>query len=400
LAWSAWIDRGPTSDLDARINLIIIIDTIAERGDYGMRSTTSRALGLLAVTVFASTAAACGGDDSASSSADAPASITVARPEASQLSPTYTGWRVAEGQGLLDEVAERFGTNVEFINTGNDTDALTALLSGRADIAGIGVNNVMAAASQGRDLVVTPSLSVGTPIVLVGPKRYETERGTDLSLYDGARLGIYVEGTTPTADALMQDAGIDYESVPLGSTSAMLPALEAGRIDLTVMDFGSAARTVAAGDGYIVAEPDEFPDQVRDFLGGGLVYSPEFVERYPELVDAITAALINGLTSAQAAERPAEALALFTPEFQETYSDPATWELLWALVEQVIEGSDGGFSQDQLEATIEIAVAGDRITQAQADALEPNLREIFDDNRTNRAYEQLGISRPTENERS
>jgi NitT/TauT family transport system substrate-binding protein len=371
-----------------------------------MRSTTSRTLVLLAAILLALTATACGGDDDSSSASgatgssggDAPDSITIAGPEASRLSPTYSGWQIAEASGAFDEIAEDFGTEFGFQGTGANADAVTALLGGQADIAVVNAGDVLAAAAEGRDVVYTPALNVGTTVTLMGSTSNEDERGTDLSAYEGGTLGYVTEGSSGAiySKLLLDEEGIDYDGVALGHTSALLPALEGGRIDLATVDFGSTARAINDDIAYIVAGPDDYPPEVTGALGGGFVYTAEFAARYPDLVDSITAALIDGSVTAGEAEAPADALALFPQEFQDTYSEAAVWEQLWELTQVNHEPGefDGGFTQERLDATLALAVTSGRITQEQADELEPDLGQMFDDSRIDRAYETLGISRP------
>jgi ABC-type nitrate/sulfonate/bicarbonate transport system substrate-binding protein len=330
---------------------------------------------------------------------DAPDTTTIALVGASLQSPTYSAFHAARGTGGFDQLAETFATSFEYLETGNSSDALTALLSGEADLAIVQVSDVLAAAVQGRELVATPSLSVGSVITIIGPQRYEDERGTDLSNYDGARVGYTTEGSVTEfmTRAALDAAGVGYEGVALGSTTAQLSALEAGRVDLSASDHGTAARAVRDELAYLVVRPGDFPSQISDVIGGVYAYTAEFAETYPEFVDAIAAITVASYMRVVDASSPAEVLELFPQDMQELYSEPETWGLLWGLVEENIdpERFDGGFSGEQLDATVANAVDGGRITQQQADELDSTLTTIFDDTRTDRAYEILGLERPT-----
>jgi ABC-type nitrate/sulfonate/bicarbonate transport system substrate-binding protein len=192
-------------------------------------------------------------------------------------------------------------------------------------------------------------LANGGQTVLMGAKKYEKSRGTDLSKYDGAKWGFTKAGSQGEAEciAMAQKAGLDWKSqkgIAVGSISAFLPALRSGKADLVDMDPSSAAKAIDEGVGYPIANTQD-PNSIYPYQAAGmtLIAKASFVKQYPELTKAVVAAELAGTEKMrQNSADPQKILDTQSAEFKST--NGADWKTMWPLMVPAFTGLTGKFT--------------------------------------------------------
>ena len=353
----------------------------------------SRLLAALATALLLATAACSGGGSSSSAaSADAPSSITISA-VGQYLSIFGSLWASTEG---FNSVAQRFHTKITYSVYGSGGDALTALLGGSVQIAaGASATQGLKAAAAGKDLSYVANIFRGGGIVLVGAKKYEASRGTDIAKYANATFGYTSEGSTSQvfSQALVQHAGLSWSNtkhLALGAITAFEPALATGRADIVAMDPDSAAKAVADGVGYPVLNTNvaaSFAPVAGPILDNGLIVTSSFRQQYPALVQALVTAFVQGLRKVQDVTSPTAALTLMPSAFQQVHSDPKLFALSWAFSQPAFAQTDGSSPADAVSATEKLALSPDQLSK-------PQVKQFFDNSLVNAAYMQLKLKRP------
>ncbi|WP_433502949.1 ABC transporter substrate-binding protein [Pseudonocardia halophobica] len=355
----------------------------------------SRLAAVAAVAAAALTLSACGGAQNTGSRAPAKAPEKVSIATAGYLTIMAPLWAA---QPEFDKVAQEFGTEISFQQFGKATDAQTALLSGGVQVntatsAGVSLQ----AALQDQAVVSTANMFTGGGIVLVGAKKYEAERGTNVAKYAGATWGYASEGSGSQrgSKAIVEHAGLswaDQKGVALGAIAAFEPALQSGRADIVAMDPTSAAKALTSGTGYVVFNSndlDAYGPVVGPLLGNTVAVTDDFRKQYPELTQAVVTAYVQGLLKVRDAADVNAFYALMPPEFQQAHPNDALLAEDWALSKPAFLAADGSFSAEAIAATTKFA----ELTPEQAQS--PLVTATFDDSYVEAAYKELGVPRPT-----
>jgi NitT/TauT family transport system substrate-binding protein len=340
--------------------------------------------------------AACGGPgpSGGGASAKAPASVSIATAGSyiTIFSPLYAA------QPELDKVAQQFNTKITFQSFGKGADALTALLGGSVQVnAGTSASDSLKAVVKNQKLVATANMFTGGGVVLVGAKKLEATNGTDITKFGGATWGYSSEGSSSQvySATIAQHAGLtwaDQKHVALGSVAAFAPALQTGRADIVAMDPTSAASAVASGVGYPVLNTNDakaFEPIAGEILGNALTVTDSFRQQYPELVQAITNAYIQGLVKLRTVTDASSVYGSMPPGFQKAHPDNAQFANEWTFSQGAWAATDGSFTAGGIPATVK--VAGLAPDQAQS----PGVKAFFDNSYVDTAYKQLGVARPT-----
>jgi ABC-type nitrate/sulfonate/bicarbonate transport system substrate-binding protein len=373
-------------------------------------------VGLAAVSALAVLVAACGGGGSSGAASgsgdvapaapgtaastwpattmDVPDTLTLSLSGGFQASNSAAFAAVA---GPLAQLGKKYGVEVKTINSESGAQAISALLGGSADICVCGTPRALAATASGERLVGVFSPNVGNGTVVIGPKKDQAALGTDVTKYQRATWAYASSGGVNfnAAQAVAASAGLDFASIKqlaFGDVSAAIPTLQSGRAQLMFVDPGSAANAVDLGVGYVVTnllDPKVMAAVTGASYDTGIWFKPDFVAKYPALVQAVVTSLVESQIKLSKASST-EALALMTPAFQAANKDPKVWEQLWQFVQPSIAAADGGFRPDYVKSTLDGALKAKAIK-----SVTPELSAAFDDQYVAKAYQLLGVPRPT-----
>jgi ABC-type nitrate/sulfonate/bicarbonate transport system substrate-binding protein len=316
----------------------------------------TRAAGAIALLLAAALLASCSSSkSSANSGSGAPKAASGQGP--AKITFGLTGGPVvyevshfaAMNDGSLASAAGKYGTKVETQDFGSGPDVLAALASGAVNFVLLGAHNVLGLNTKGQGLVGLAILAGGGQTVLVGAKKYEASRGTDLKKYDGAKWGFTKPGSQGEAEciAIAQKAGLNWskqKGIAVGTISAYMPALQSGRADLVDMDPSTAAKAIASGVGYALVNTQDanslYPYQAA---GMTLIAKKSFVDKYPQLVKAVVQAEVASSQKVEAqAGDPQAILNMQNSAFKA--ANGSTWKTMWPLMSPAYVGLTGKFT--------------------------------------------------------
>ncbi|MET7402713.1 ABC transporter substrate-binding protein [Dactylosporangium sp. NPDC005572] len=338
--------------------------------------------------------AACG-----TSSGDQPSSGssggTIRWAAAGGYNSSYAPLLVAQGQGLFSKQ----NVQVELNTFATGSSALAALIGGSADVASIsGLDMLRSAQKQnGVVAVYTPFDSAASSII--ARKELQATYGTDIAKFKDAKWGYAAEGTSSTyyLKTLAEKSGLNWDRLgrnALGTQSAILASLTAGKVDIVSTDLTTASKAIQQGVGYLVLNTND-PDATTPYWGKqfGSVFATtkSFLQKRPDLIQGFVAGLVDGQHMLQQNIGDASRmLALFTPEVQTEFK--ATWDQQWKLTAPAFDGVDGTLTDEML--TSELAWATSCGALPPGTTLPPS-SEFADNSFVERAFSTLGYAKPT-----
>jgi putative hydroxymethylpyrimidine transport system substrate-binding protein len=238
----------------------------------------------LAAVIVAAGIAACGGGDGAEPGAsDEATQVLDFQPNA-----VHAGIYAALADGSF---AGR-GVDLTVREPSSSTDAPKLLEAGRADFAILDIHDLALARERGLDVVgVAPIVQRPLAAVIAADRRV-TRSPADLA---GAEVGVTgLPSDDAVLDAVVESAGVDPDAihrVTIGFDA--VGALSAGRLDAATA-FWNAEGVALLGLGVPIREfrvddygAPRYPELV-------LTTSAETLDRRPELVDSVIAALAAG----------------------------------------------------------------------------------------------------------
>jgi NitT/TauT family transport system substrate-binding protein len=249
--------------------------------------------------------------------------LTVASLPSAFLAAMY----VAERDGTF----EQEGLRVDIVELQSGADGVAAAVSGSAQIADIGFDDLVTLAEEGETgLVMVHNLVRRVTLALVMDTDKAEERGVTrespleerYASLKGLRLGV----TSPGAASdrylryYLREAGLDPEKdveiIAIGDGSSLLAALETGQIDAYQLSPPTPYVAEAAGFGTILIDgaAGDVP-ALSDFAYTGFAANREWARENPDTVRAFTRALNTAMakvtsdpaaTAEQIAERMSE----------------------------------------------------------------------------------------------
>ncbi|TDN71912.1 MULTISPECIES: ABC transporter substrate-binding protein [Pseudonocardia] len=300
------------------------------------------------------------------------------------------------GAPELAAIEERYATEIAYSSFGRGGDALTAVVGGGADVCICNFAQGLRGAVQDQPISYVSNFFIGPGTALIGAAAHEADRGTDLRAYDGGTFGYTQEGGAShlTLVATVEDRGMnwaDQNGIAVGSITALVPALQSGRVDAAVMDVASAATSIRDGHGYLIHNSNDLPSSeaaTGRILGNGLVMGREFRETYPELAQDLVDATIAGLDRVRAETDASVVHGLMPPEFQEAHPDPEAFAAEWELMQPAFLPTDGSTEPDALRDTTRDEFSAE-------DIAGPGAQSYIDNSLVDAAYSRLGIPRPS-----
>jgi ABC-type nitrate/sulfonate/bicarbonate transport system substrate-binding protein len=300
----------------------------------------------------------------------APSTVTFADIAAS--APFAAEYAARGTTGAFAAVEKKFNTKINFTTVATPQDSANAMLGGTVDVSFAALQSYLIIQASGKNVVATIAPFVGGGGVIIGAKKYEQSRGTDLSKFSGATFGYTKEGSASQLymQSVATKAGLNWASTPhvaFGSPSAGLPLLEAGRIDVAAVDPTTASKAIAAGTAYLILNFNDAKTAgpIGQQLGTVYGFNKSFTTKYPDLTKALVQAMLTGLKAVKkVANDPAAVLALFPSDIQTALS--SGWAGSWQLSEPGVVASDGTMSAQSVSATLQFTQTNGLITAAQA----------------------------------
>lgn len=251
---------------------------------------------ILGALALALPVAACGGGDSAAGDLTP---ITVTALPSAFLASLY----VADQQGIF----EREGLDVEIVELQSGADGVAAVVSGTAQYADIGFDDLTTLAAEGEEsLVMVHNLVGRVTFALVMNPDVARERGVDrdspieerYASLEGLRLGVTSPGaaTDKYMRYYLREAGLDPERdaeiIAIGDGASLLAALETGQID--AYQLSPPTPYVAEAEGFGTVLIDGAAGDVplfSDFVYTGFATNRQWAQENPEPARAFSRAL-------------------------------------------------------------------------------------------------------------
>jgi NitT/TauT family transport system substrate-binding protein len=272
---------------------------------------------MVALVVAALAAVSCGGNgdgdgDTATATGDSDApeertSITVASLPNAFLAALY----VAEDEGMFDEN----NLDVEIVELESGLDGVAAVVSGNAQYADIGFDDLVALSAEGEDsLVMAHNILNRVTLTLVMRSDVADELGVSrddpieerFAALEGLRLGITSPGaaTDNYMRYYLREAGLepdrDAEIIAIGGGASLLAALESDQID--AYHLSPPTPYVAENEGFgtiLIDGPAGDIPQFSDFLYTGFAANRGWAEDNPEAAAAFSDALNRAMEQVQ-----------------------------------------------------------------------------------------------------
>jgi sulfonate transport system substrate-binding protein len=305
---------------------------------------------------------ACGGEPTSSSGEGAKSVSKVNFGVASGSSNIAFAphWAAVES-GALDRALDAHGARMEQQTFSSGPPLIAAVAAGQIDLAIVPTNVALALAAKRRPVMAVFHLSTGGSAMLVGASKFQSSRGTDIAKYDRANWGYSGEGSTTqlVARIVAENAGLAWtnqKGIALGPTSALEPALKAGRAEIASIDPDGAASAIASGTGYLVFNSNVKGSPLFPYAlaGTSVIARRQFVEQRPEVVAAVVKAELEGLAALKEAAKDPERVRKLLPKA----STEGEWAAKWQLVAPAFEQATGVFSEDVLAQSAALAELG------------------------------------------
>lgn len=271
-----------------------------------------RVLGIGLILSVALAVAACGSSSSGGKAAaqsgggaqHASTKLTMAvgtQADALDFAPLW----VAQQKGYFTDE----GLDIDFVRLESSTPAMSAVLSGDADVMAGGASPLVTSVSQGQDVQAFGPLSTALPWAMYVRKDVAAERHLDpgapleqkIRALKGLRFGASGPGSgfdTGTRYLLQKYGGLDpnqdVQITTLGGAKTAA-ALERGQIDAAVMSPPVAFQSMATGK---IEQYIDLPREVPAFqqqYNQGLVAKKDYIEAHPDVIDAVAKALSRAI---------------------------------------------------------------------------------------------------------
>jgi len=313
---------------------------------------------LIGIPIAALLLAACGGGGTGEGSGDGEMpTIQIASAPNVFLSALY----VAQEAGYFTEE----GVNVEVVEIEAGTDSVAAFVSGNAQVADVGFDDLLELASEGEEslIMVQNILNRVTLTMVMNPDKAEelgVTRDSPLAdryaALEGLRIGITSPGA-PTDKYMryyLREAGLDpdqdAEIIAIGGGSSLLAALESNQIDVFHLSPPSPYVAEAEGFGTVLIDgPAGDVEEFSNFLYTAWAANKEWATANPEAMAAFNAALDRAMADIES--DPAAAV----PAIMEGIAsddEAITQRTLEALLPAM--SADGCFTEETVRTSLDI----------------------------------------------
>jgi NitT/TauT family transport system substrate-binding protein len=250
----------------------------------------------------------------------------------------------ADSAGYLKD----HGLNLKLTEFSGGSALTTAMLSHDLDFGASAFQGVIAAKSQGADLVTMANMTQRPGLAMVA-RNAVADRIHGYADMKGLKLGIskYGSGSDAIVRVGLERAGLDPDKdvkiVEVGSTTTALAALKSGSADAILVADPVIAQTVKAGLGKVVWDGRKTEDAKQVFPPDGeysiisMVTRQDEIDKDPDLVKRLGAALAQACTK-MASSTPAQIAQVMLPKYKSGQPD--------AVYEQQLEANRDVTSPD------------------------------------------------------
>jgi len=263
------------------------------------------------VAMAAALLAGCGGGDEDSGGGGGGGELTKVK-IASAPNVFLSALYVAKDEGYF----EKEGVDAEIVEIEAGTDSVAALVSGNAQIADVGFDDLLELAEEGeKGLIMSHNILNRVTLTLVMEKKKAAELGVtrDTPLKEryaalkGLRLGITSPGA-PTDKYMryyLRQAGLnpekDAEIIALGGGSSLLAALESGQIDAFQLSPPTPYVAEKGGFGTVLIDgPAGDIEEFSDFLYTAFAANKQWADENPKAAEGFSRALKTAMTKIEA----------------------------------------------------------------------------------------------------
>jgi NitT/TauT family transport system substrate-binding protein len=224
---------------------------------------------------------------------------------------------VAEKQGMF----EKEGLDVKIVELQSGVDGVSALVSGTAQFADMGLDDIATLAEEGEDSVVMTHNILGrVTFTLVMNPDIAKERGVTrespieerYAALKGLKLGVTSPGaaTDKYLRYYLREAGLDPERdaeiIAIGDGASLLAALETGQIDAYHLSPPTPYVAEAEGFGTVLIDgPAGDVPLFSDYVYTGWAVNRQWAEENPEAAKGFSRALTEAMKTV--ADDPAAA---------------------------------------------------------------------------------------------
>lgn len=210
----------------------------------------------------------------------------------------YLFWDLAKGLGYFDQE----GLDANLIYTKGGSEASQALVSGSADYSGNAIDHAIAAASQGKSLVMISDF-MGVPGITLLVRAADKAKYKTFADLKGKSIGITSPGSATHVLAIWMAkvAGMtkdDIKVIGVGGGSTMIAALQGGRVEAAFGNDPFVTQMIKAGTAVPLV--DLFiPAQARKAIGfrsycfTGALTRADMIAKRPETTQKVVNALVR-----------------------------------------------------------------------------------------------------------
>ena len=317
---------------------------------------------LIGLPIAALVLAACGGGTTGESGGGGgtggdPPTIQIASAPNVFLSALY----VAQDKGYFTDE----GVNVEVVEIEAGTDSVAALVSGNAQVADVGFDDLLELASEGEEsLIMVQNILNRVTLTMVMNPEVAAEKGITrespledrYAALEGLRIGITSPGA-PTDKYMryyLREAGLDpdqdAEIIAIGGGSSLLAALESDQIDVFHLSPPTPYIAEAEDIGTVIIDgPAGDVEEFSNFLYTAWAANKEWATANPEAMTAFNTALDRAM--ADIAADPGSVV----PAIMEGIAsddEAITLRTLEALLPAM--SADGCFSEETVRTSLDI----------------------------------------------
>jgi NitT/TauT family transport system substrate-binding protein len=268
---------------------------------------------------------------------------------------------VAQDKGYFAEE----GVNVEVVEIEAGTDSVAALVSGNAQVADVGFDDLLELASEGEEgLIMVQNILNRVTLTMVMNPDIAAEKGISrespleerYAALEGLRIGITSPGA-PTDKYMryyLRQAGLDpdqdAEIIAIGGGSSLLAALESDQIDVFHLSPPTPYVAEAQGIGEVIIDgPAGDVEEFSNFLYTAWAANKEWAEANPAAMTAFNAALDRAM--ADIAADPESVVESIMDDVG-TEDAAITQRTLEALLPAL--STDGCFSEEAVRSSLDI----------------------------------------------
>lgn len=268
---------------------------------------------------------------------------------------------VAQDAGYFTEE----GVNVEVVEIEAGTDSVAALVSGNAQVADVGFDDLLELAGEGEEgLIMVQNILNRVTLTMVMNPDLATELGVSrespiedrYAALEGLRIGITSPGA-PTDKYMryyLRQAGLDpdqdAEIIAIGGGSSLLAALESDQIDVFHLSPPSPYVAEAGGFGTVLIDgPAGDVEEFSNFLYTAWAANKEWATANPDAMAAFNAALDRAMEDIAADPEAA------VPAIMEAIGsddEAITQRTLEALLPAM--STDGCFTEETVRSSLDI----------------------------------------------